>query len=133
MHSQKLFHAVWAAGCALALLGAPPAQALDCQPPACAAGESADGGVPDGHFESPAAAPTTVPAAAAVTKAEAADEPGAAIFNPFAGAQQERQAVPLSLLARLLRGDYALLLVVAALLLAAGFAVFGYLRQRRPS
>lgn len=129
MHSKKFLRAVLVAVVAMCCM--PAAVAAECLPPACAVNESTDGGVPDGVFESDAAAVTASPADPPASRVDAADDSGSAIFNPFAGAQQ-RQAQP-SLVSRLLTGDYAeALSVVLALLLAfAGVIAFLFFLRRK--
>ncbi len=133
MHPKKFLPAVLVAVLALWFMSA--AGAAECLPPACAVNESADGGVPDGVFDGNAAAVAASPADPPAASIEAADEPGAAIFNPFADAQ-DRQKRPLpSFVSRLVDGDHAEGLAIALILaLALGgiAAFFFFLRRKQP-
>ncbi|MCT9811764.1 hypothetical protein N0K08_14040 [Acidovorax sp. Be4] len=131
MHSKKLLRAVFVAVVAMCCM--PAAVAAECLPPACAVNESTDGGVPDGVFESDGAAVKASPADPPASRGDAADDPGSAIFNPFAGAQ-DRQKPPFSAtLLSLLNGNYAealAIVLILALVLAGVAAFISFLRRK---
>ena len=134
MHRQRFFPAMRLVLMVLWCACANLAPAADCLPGACTAVDSADGGVPDGVFENPVAdvAPSAVQSPAAI--APVADEPGAAIFNPFAGGREPARNARMSFAARLAAGDFSVVLALV-LILTLALAVVGafFFWRRKPA
>lgn len=134
MHAKKCLSALPLVALALVFPAAGPARAADCMPPGCTLGESADGGVADGAFDSNATETAPVPAAPPGERVDVADDLGSAIFNPFAGDRERQQKAPISRISRSQDGDHTVILTLAAMLvltLAAAATFFCWRRWRR--
>ena len=114
-----------------------PALAAECAITPCVADADEAGGVPDGNFASDAAA-REMPSpgkTATETTPRSKDEgfPGAAIFSPFAGAQEPEKRP--SALATLFLNDgrataVAFALAAALVVTLVGVAVFAFMHRR---
>lgn len=131
MHRQRFLPAMRLALVALCCAGANLAPAADCLPGTCAVVESADGGVPDGVFENPVAEVAPSAAQPPAAMAAVADEPGAAIFNPFAGGREPARSSRLSLAQRLAAADFGVVLALGLILSLALAAVAAFFFWRR--
>ncbi|WP_137920037.1 hypothetical protein [Hydrogenophaga sp. 2FB] len=133
MPLRQFIQTVFVAACAMALLPANTAIAAECLPPACAADDSAAGGVPDGNFATDAvAAVAATPPVPAAPKIKDDDGPGSAIFSPFASVQDRAKRPPLAMLfANNTRATaLAIALLIALLVTLAGVAVFSFFIRR---
>lgn len=134
MHAKNCLSALPLVALALVFPGAGPASAADCMPPGCTLGESADGGVADGAFESNATEAAPVPGAPPGLRVDAAEDLGSAIFNPFAGGRERQEKAPVARLSRSPDGEHAVILTLGAMLalaLAAAGCFFFWHRKRR--
>lgn len=134
MHAKKCLSALPLVALALVFPAAGPARAADCMPPGCTLGESADGGVADGAFDSNATEAAPVPAAQPAERVDATDDLGSAIFNPFAGGRERQDRAPISRISRSQDGDHTVMLTLGAMLvlaLAAAASFFFWRRKRR--